>query len=266
MNGPEDFQEVAQAICPELFDEYGDLPREGVGGKIYSSTPYPPDQPILFHNEGSHLHRWPLKIWFSCVTPAQEGGETPILDCRRVYRELDPAIRQRFADQGVMYVRNYTEGLDVSWREFFHTGDRSEVEDALREASIEWEWKDGDGLRTEEVRRAVARHPKTGEDVFFNQIQLHHPSSLPKEVRESVLSLFDEEDLPRNCYYGDGTPIEDSVMEEINELYRTISVEFPWQRGDVFMLDNMLTAHSRNPYVGPRKIVVTLGELVGDDV
>ena len=266
VKGPADVEEVAGAICPELFEEYGDLPREGVSGKIYSSTPYPADQPILFHNEGSHLHRWPLKIWFSCVTPAEQGGETPILDCRRVLGELDPAIRQRFAEQGVMYVRNYTEGLDVSWQDFFHTSDRSEVEDALREASIEWEWKDGDGLRTKEVRRAVARHPKTGDEVFFNQIQLHHPSSLPDDVRESMQSLFDEEDMPRNCYYGDGTPIEDSVMDELNELYRRTSVEFPWQRGDILMLDNMLTAHSRNPYSGPRKVVVTMGELVGDDV
>jgi hypothetical protein len=27
------------------------------------------------------------------------------------------------------------------------------------------------------------------------------------------------------------------------------------------MLDNMLVAHSRNPFVGPRKIVVAMGEM-----
>src|SRR5215510_13746971 len=27
------FEEFAMTTCPELFDEYGDLPREGVGGK-----------------------------------------------------------------------------------------------------------------------------------------------------------------------------------------------------------------------------------------
>src|SRR6185436_21100025 len=34
-----DFEQVAAAICPELFDEYGDLPRESLGGKVYGSTP-----------------------------------------------------------------------------------------------------------------------------------------------------------------------------------------------------------------------------------
>jgi hypothetical protein len=28
------------------------------------------------------------------------------------------------------------------------------------------------------------------------------------------------------------------------------------------MLDNMLTAHGRNPYVGSRKIVVAMGEMI----
>src|SRR5215813_2844916 len=39
------FEQFATTICPELFDEYGDLPREGVSGKVYGSTPYPSDKP-----------------------------------------------------------------------------------------------------------------------------------------------------------------------------------------------------------------------------
>ncbi|MEP6933907.1 MAG: amino acid adenylation domain-containing protein, partial [Nitrospirota bacterium] len=46
-----DFEAVAQAVCPELFGEYGDLPREKSGRHVYGSTPYPPDKAILFHNE-----------------------------------------------------------------------------------------------------------------------------------------------------------------------------------------------------------------------
>src|SRR6185437_10195316 len=48
---PAEFERAAGAICPELFGEYGDLPREGVNGKVYASTPYPANQAIIFHNE-----------------------------------------------------------------------------------------------------------------------------------------------------------------------------------------------------------------------
>ncbi|MFN2635012.1 MAG: TauD/TfdA family dioxygenase, partial [Thermoanaerobaculia bacterium] len=258
----DEFERFASSLCPELFGEYGDLPRETVGGKVYGSTPYPSDQPILFHNESSHMHRWPMKIFFYCVLPAQSGGETPIVDCRLVYQRLDPSLRERFAEKGLLYVRNYTERLDVSWQSFYGTEDRAQVEAVCRRAGTEFEWTSGNGLRTRQRCPAVIRHPQTGEMSFFNQIQLHHVSCLEPAVRESLSSILREEDLPRNVYYGDGSRIEDSVMEEVSSVYRETAVEFSWQAGDVIMLNNMMTAHSRNPYVGPRKIVVAMGEMI----
>ncbi|MEG3870446.1 amino acid adenylation domain-containing protein [Microcoleus sp. Z1_B5] len=256
------FEQFALSICSELFGEYGDLPREGVSGKVYGSTPYPADKAILFHSESSHLHRWPMKIWFFCVQPAQQGGETPIVDCRKIYQLLDPKLREKFAQKQIMYVRNYTDGLDVSWKDFFQTEDKSVVEEYCRQAGMEFEWKAGNNLRTRKIRPAIAKHPKTKEMVFFNQLPLHHISCLDAATRASLLSVFGEENLPRNVYYGDGTPIEDSVMEEIQAVYAQAAVSFPWQAGDILMLDNMLAAHSRNPFIGSRKIVVAMGEMI----
>jgi natural product biosynthesis luciferase-like monooxygenase protein len=257
----EEFERFALSLCDELFGEYGDLPREEVAGKIYGSTPYPPDQAILMHNESSQMHCWPLKIWFYCLTPAAEGGETPVVDCREVYRLLDPTLRARFAEQGLVYVRNFTDGLDVSWQSFFRTTERAEVERLCRLMGMEFEWKADHGLRTRKRSPAVARHPKTGETVFFNQLQAHHDSCLEPDLRRSLLALFGREGLPRNVYYGDGSPIEDAVVEEIREVYARAAVSFPWRRGDILMLDNMLSAHGRNSFRGARKIMVTMGEM-----
>ena len=255
-----EFERCASTICPELFSEYGDLPREQMGRSVYGSTPYPSNQTILFHNESSHLDRWPMKIWFFCVKAARAGGETPIVDCRRVYSLLPPAIKKRLAEKGIKYVRNYTEGLDVSWSDFFHTTQREQLEQQCRERGIEWQWHHND-LRTSKVRSAITQHPKTGETVFFNQLQLHHSSCLEPLVRESLLSTFGEERLPRNVYYGDGSRLEDEVMAEIGAVYEQAKVSFCWQEGDIMMLDNMLVAHGRNPFEGERKIVVALGEM-----
>lgn len=255
-----EFEKVANAICPALFANYGDLPRAGNSEKVYSSTPYPSDRAILFHNESSHLHQYPLKIWFFCVQPAQQGGETPIVNCHKVYQLLDPKLRSRLEQKQLMYVRNYIEGLDVSWQDFFHTTEKTVVEQYCCQSGIDCQWS-GNNLRTSKVRPAISHHTKTGKPLFFNQVQLHHISCLEPNVRASLLSTLGEENLPRNVYYGDGSPIEDSVMAEIGAAYQQAQVSFPWQQGDILMLDNMLTAHGRNPYLGSRKIVVAMGEM-----
>jgi acyl carrier protein/alpha-ketoglutarate-dependent taurine dioxygenase len=262
LEGIGEFERFAAVLCPELFADYGDLPREGIAGKVYSSTPYPNDQAILFHNESSHLHRWPLKIWFYCVTPPQAGGETPIVDCRDLYGDLDPALAQKFRDKGLLYVRNFGDRLDVNWRDFFKTSDPAAVEAFCRKAGMTCDWGPGNSLRTAKRCVAVADHPKTGERVFFNQLQAHHFSCLDPTARKVLVSQFGEHGLPRNVYYGDGEQIPDAVVDQLRALYERRARSFIWQQGDILMVDNMLAAHGRRPFMGPRKIVVAMGEMV----
>jgi alpha-ketoglutarate-dependent taurine dioxygenase len=252
----------ATRLCPDLFGEYGDLPREGSSEKVYHSTPYPADKTILFHNESSHLHQWPTRQFFHCVIPSREGGETPIVDCREMIRRLNPEIVRRFREKKLMYVRNFVQGVDVGWQDFFRTEDQGEVEAYCRKAGIEFQWKGENDLMTRRISPGVCRHPQTGEWTFFNQVQLHHDSCLDAEVRRSMEALFRTEDLPRNVCYGDGTPIEESVMEAIGRAYWEAAVALPWEAGDIMVLDNMLVAHARNPFVGPRKIVVAMGRMI----
>lgn len=262
LSAPPDFEKVAASIYNEIYSEYGDLPREGVAGKIYHSTPYPEDKMILYHNESSHMNAWPTRISFFCVIAAKEGGCSPIVDTRKMYQQVDPAVREKFEKLGLMYIRNFSDGLDVSWQKFFHTEDRKVVEDACTKQGFIAEWYGKDSLRVRQKCRGVLRHPVTGEMSFFNQVQLHHVHCLDPDVRQSLLSIFKREDLPRHVYYGDGSPIEDSVMDHIGELYEKNAVRFQWRAGDMVTLDNMITAHARDPFVGPRKIVVALGDLV----
>jgi len=260
----ERFEQYLAAAAGDLLDyTYGSTPRSRVSGKVYTSTEYPADEHIPLHNEMAYTTEWPLKIWFFCLSPAAEGGQTPIADSRRVLARIPAAIRERFERKRVMYVRNYDDGFDLPWQAVFETADRSAVEEFCRRAGIEWEWKGGGRLRTRQVCQAVASHPATGEAVWFNQAHLFHVSALKKEVREALLSLYGEEGLSRNAYYGDGSPIETSALDEIRECYRTETVAFDWQAGDILMLDNMLTAHGRRPYAGARRILVGMAESFG---
>ncbi|HEU4712844.1 MAG TPA: TauD/TfdA family dioxygenase [Pyrinomonadaceae bacterium] len=262
VDSPAEFERFALAICPELFNENGEHPRKTVSGQVYTPVFYPPDKQLLWHNENSFNHRWPTRIWFCCLSPAITGGETPLVDSRKVYQLIDPVIRNKFAEKQVMYVRNYGNRMGLDWQTVFQTSDKDEVARRCAAGLMDHHWHDENRLRTSCVRPAVVRHPVSGEMVWFNQAQHWHVSCLDPESRQVLTSSFREEELPRNCYYGDGSPIEDAVMKEILDVYASLEVSFPWAAGDIVILDNLLTAHGRNPFSGERKMLVAMGAMM----
>lgn len=262
VQGVADFEQFIQAVAGELLEySYRSTPRSHVSGNIYTSTEYPSDQFIPLHNEMAYTSNWPMKIAFYCVKKAQQGGATPIADSRKVFERIDPIIRERFRQKEVMYVRNYSDGLDLSWQNVFQTTNKSVVESYCHHAGIEFEWKDNNHLKTRQICQGVSTHPQTREMVWFNQAHLFHISSLESAVRESILAGFKEEDIPRNAYYGDSSPIETAVLDAIREVYKQETIIFTWKEGDVLLLDNMLTAHGRQPFVGNRKILTGMAEV-----
>jgi alpha-ketoglutarate-dependent taurine dioxygenase len=238
-------------------------PRNPVSGAIYTSTEHPPDQEIYLHNEQSYNLRFPRKIYFFCLRPAEHGGATPIADCRKVLARLDPAVRQRFSSAGYAYVRNFGDGLGLSWQAAFQTAERAAVEAYCRDNAIEIEWKSAGRLRTRQVRPAIARHPGSGELTWFNHATFFNVATLQRELAERLLAEFAPQDLPNNTYFGDGTPIEGAVLAELHAAYREERRRFDWRPGDVLMLDNMLVAHGREPFQGERRVVVGMADPVG---
>jgi alpha-ketoglutarate-dependent taurine dioxygenase len=264
MSSDKDLERFISALSGELLEyTYRSTPRTRVGGRIYTSTEYPAEQSIPFHNEMSYASEWPKRICFLCIETARSGGETPIADSRRVLARIPQDVQRRFRDKKVMYVRNYGRNLDLPWQQVFQTEDRAEVERFCGAASIGFEWSDGDRLKTWQICQAVTAHPDTGEEVWFNQAHLFHLSSLDPRLRDALQANFRTDELPRNSCYGDGSPIESDALDTIREAYRQEEVIFPWQQGDLLMLDNILVAHARRPYTGTRKIVVGMAELVG---
>jgi len=246
---------------PLLGYEFGSTPRSQVGGGVYTSTEYPADQHIPLHNEQAYTREWPMKIWFHCVTAAPVGGETPIADSRAIHRRMPESIRRRFAP-GVLYVRHYGE-FDLPWQQVFNTPDRAQVEAYCRRQGIRFAWQADGVLRTEQLCQATAVHPRTGETVWFNQAHLFHASNLPPEVRESLLELLGPDRMPRTTCFADGTPMPDALLDEVRAVLAAETVSFRWEAGDVLMLDNMLAAHARAPFQGPRKVVVAMAEAHG---
>jgi Taurine catabolism dioxygenase TauD, TfdA family len=193
--------------------------------------------------------------------PATRGGETPIADSRRVLARIPPSVAAVFREKGVMYVRNFDGVLDLSWQQAFHSNDPQEVESICRTGGLQCDWRKDGRLRTTQVCHATAFHPTTGEEVWFNQAHLFHVSSLPQATREALLSAVPESELPRQAYYGDGSPLEAALLDEIRAAYQAEAMPVLWQAGDMLLLDNMLVAHGRNHFQGDRRILVGMAAM-----
>lgn len=257
----EDFERFLEAVSLRRMHYLeGATPRTDLGNQIYTSTEFPPEHSIALHNELSYSQSWPMRISFFCVTPPEEGGETPIADMRKVLKRIDPKIRQRFIERGWMLVRNYGDGLSLPWQSVFRTSNKAELERYCSESHVLLEWKDEQRIQTRHIRPATAVHPETGEAVWFNHIAFWHISSLDPKTRQMLVRDFREYGVPYNTYYGDGSPIEDSVVEELSEAYDSETIKFKWQKGDLLFMDNMLVSHGRSPYAGPRRIIVGMGD------
>ena len=255
----EDLARTAAAIGGELQDySIQWTPRSALGEKVFTSTEYPAGESIPLHNEMSYAAAWPRLIFFFCAVEPEQGGETPIADSRRIWQRMDPAIRERFASRGVMYVRHFGGGLDIPWQTAFHTASRDEAGQIGRAAGMRFEWLPDQRLRTTQRGPGAIRHPQTGEMVWFNQAHLFHIAALAPEIREILLARCGPERLPRHALYGDGSPIEASVIAEIQAVCESEAAAFRWRRGDLLLLDNMLTAHGRRPFSGPRRIAVCM--------
>lgn len=260
----ESFEAAVRGACGEPL-EYVERssPRHSVHRNVYTSTDHPARERIHLHNEQSYNLVWPLRICFCCLTAPGGGGATPLADCRRVYARIPEEVRQRFADRGgYLYVRNFGHGAGLSWQEAFRTDDPAEVDRYCAGNAIETRWGPDGQLRTSQRRPAAARHPRTGEWTWFNHITFFHVSTLGADLAEALVDALGPDALPNNTYYGDGGEIEPEVLEVLRAAYAAELVEFPWQRGDVLLVDNMLTAHGRAPFEPPRQIVVGMAEPV----
>lgn len=261
LNTTEDFERFTDALALELMKYMeSSTPRVKVSEKVYTSTEFPAEQTIALHNELSAATTFPMKVVFFGHTPAPTGGATPIADVRNVLGRIPADIKQRFIEKGWLLVRNYGDGFGLTWQDAFHTTDRADVERYCASNDIAVEWKDGDRLRTRQVRPVMVTHPRTGEQTWFNHMAFWHVANLEPTVSKLLLEEFGEEGLPYHTYYGDGSPIEDAVAQAVRDAYLQEKTVFPWERGDVVLIDNILVAHGREPYSGPRRILTALGE------
>ncbi|MGW7531799.1 TauD/TfdA family dioxygenase [Amycolatopsis sp. NPDC054798] len=252
-------QVTGRLLAQRLAYLHGNSPRTKIGDNIYTSTEFPPEYDISMHNELSYAHAWPSRLVFSCALPAATGGATPLVHGGLWLNEIDETIRDAFSG-GVRYRQHLHGGIGLgkSWQSTFETDDREAVEEFLASGNATWEWTPAGGLRISQTRPATKRHPVTGEEVWFNQVDQWHIATLGDDTVRDLLSALPEEDLPQSIAFADGRPIPAEYALRVREIGWELAVDVQWRLGDVLLIDNVAVAHGRRAYTGSRRILVAM--------
>lgn len=229
---------------------------------VYSSSTWPQNQLMCMHHELSYTLAFPGLMLFACLRAPTHGGATTVADSPTVLDALPAELIERFEREGWLLARSYNDEIGASLAEAFGTEDRSAVESYCRANAIEFEWQPDGGLRTRQRRSAVVRHPVTGQRCWFNQIAFLNEWTLAPEVREYLVDVYGADGLPFNTRFGNGDPIGEDVVQLLNQVYEANTVREPWQAGDLMLVDNVRTAHSREPFEGPREVLVAMADAV----
>ncbi|MFC5719457.1 TauD/TfdA family dioxygenase [Streptomyces gamaensis] len=255
---------VARELTCDLMTEEKEsfAPRQRLADGVYSATKWPQNQQMCMHHELSYALEFPGLMLFACARAPQEGGATAVADGPTVLRALPEKLVDRFEREGWLLTRTYNDEIGASVAEAFGTDDRGAVEGYCRANGIEFAWQSDGGLRTRQRRSAVVRHPVTGRRCWFNQIAFLSEWTIAPEVREYLVDVYGAEGLPFNTFFGNGDPLDEDIVQLLNEVYEEHTLREPWQDGDLLLVDNIRTAHSREPFEGPREVFAALADTV----
>lgn len=275
VDGPDAFNAVIETLGLGKALSYvgGDTPRDKVKGKVYTSTEAPPNFMIPLHNEMSFIRNYPRHIYFHCQQPSETGGETTVADARAIFKNVDPAVREKFTRHGLKYVSNFYGKswlLDLinryrrahkTWMDAFETKSRKEVEQLCRDNHFGYQWGRKDWLQVIYDCPSVIAHPQTGEKVWFNQAHLYDYNPRLIGFWNWVGTRFlywRKNTVMHEIYYGDGTKVPKHDLYHVMDVLEKQTIKFPWQKGDVMVLDNVLAMHGRSSFTGKRRILASL--------
>lgn len=269
------FSSFIKTVDKGSFIDYigGDSPRNKITEGIYTSTEAPPSIKIPLHNELSFVKNYPKKIYFFCQIAPSHKGETTIADARKIYEAIDNSVKKKFVDNGLKYVSCYYYKSKImnylnkwqrshkSWVDVFETEHPASVEEKCVANEFNYKWNQNQWLQISQERPAVISHPITQEKIWFNQAHLYdfNPKLLGwwRYVGAKIFYMRKHMRL-HEVYYGDGSRISRQDLYHIMETLEKQTIYFPWQTGDLLLLDNVLAMHGRATFTGKRRILTAM--------
>jgi hypothetical protein len=248
----------------------GLTPRSNISGKVFEASRVPADQKIILHQEMGYLPSYPKMVAFYCLKPSESGGCTTIGDMRRFQESIPANLLDAVRERGVLYRRNYRAPGPVGdplaalfrreWTDVLQVETREQAEEACRNVGCDAVWEDDGSLSLHYRSGGFVKHSTTGEEVWFAQVQGMHFNKARLENNYDKLNTAFPTGRPRpiEILFGDGGDIPEDMVTPLYPILDDLAVNLPYEHGDFMLLDNIYTAHGRQPYSGTRDVQVGL--------
>ena len=270
-----DFSRAIKTLNLGSFINYigGDSPRTKITEGVYTSTEAPPSFKILLHNELSYVKKYPKHIYFYCQIAPEKDGETILGDARKIYSAVDSGVRKRFSEKQIKYVSAYYQKSPVldllnkmqrshkTWTDVFETDCKEEVEKKCHENEFTFKWNQNNWIQFNQTRPATIQHPITQENVWFNQAHLYDfsPKLLGWWRYAGAKLLYCRKHMRlHEVFFGDDSEIPRDDLYHVMDVMEENTVAFPWQKGDMLVLDNVLAMHGRATFKGKRRVLAAM--------
>jgi len=270
MATPSEFSRFA-AIFPPYKAGYvgGKSPRKKVAEGVLESTRLAENYKIILHSEMAYMKRYPPRIAFFCRQMAEEGGET-IIGSMHEFMDLLPVdLREKLVQHRVRVIRNFAPRGNtaravvvdhpekIGWDDAFFTQSEAQVDAHCLALGIQSIWNDDGSLTLIEEMDAVTPHPITGKLFYRNNLHTNENWNTP-ETAAMTAEIRGGQKYPSGIFLEDGSTLTPEEVSKIKQIWARIELAWRWRNGDIMILDNLQVAHGRNPFSGPREVLVAL--------
>jgi alpha-ketoglutarate-dependent taurine dioxygenase len=189
--------------------------------------------PLALHSDRSYTKSQPPLMWFYCVNPAEEKGETLLCDGVKLFQELNEETRQFFKNNKINYIRNYADG---EWQLWANTQSMDDVKQYCKENDLILTINDDNSITTQSIKSAVVKPRWTDQDAFVNSILLVLWQEEAVGTKRSIVRMED------------GSEIPPEMLKEVRDVSDRLTRAVKWKPGQIVMVDNTRMLHGRNSF------------------
>ncbi|HIK19066.1 MAG TPA: TauD/TfdA family dioxygenase [Leptolyngbyaceae cyanobacterium M33_DOE_097] len=182
---------------------------------------------IKLHGEMYYQKNIPLMLWFFCIHPPVQAGETIICDGKSFFAELSQPLKELFSQKKLKY-RGFLD--KETWKRQYKTDDLNILKQVCKSNDTQLQINQDESINIQYICPAI-RPNRSGEYLVFINSLLPAKSMAPSSIS-----------------FEDDSEIDDEIMIELNEIAEKITAEICWEKGDILMIDNTRIMHGRRAF------------------